>query len=113
MTELIEKIRRFNQQRDWEQYHSPKNLAMALAGEVGELLECFQWLTEQQSRNLTPEQRAAVEEEIGDVTIYLLNLADHLGIDLIEAAHRKLEQNARKYPIAKAKGQAKKYTELD
>ena len=113
MDELIRRIRKFNRERDWEQYHSPKNLVMCLAAEVGELIEPFQWLTEPQSHDLTPAQRAAVEEEIGDVTLCLLNLADKLGIDILEAAGRKLEQNKTKYPVHKAKGRADKYTDLD
>lgn len=113
MRDLIEGIREFNRERDWEQFHSPKNLAMCLAAEVGELLEQFQWLTEQQSRDLTPAQRAAVEEEIGDVALCLLNLADKLGIDVLDAAARKLRTNEAKYPVHKAKGRAEKYTELE
>lgn len=112
MHKLIQRIRDFNRERDWEQYHSPKNLAMCLAAEVGELIENFQWLTEQQSRDLPPARRVAVEEEIGDVTLCLLNLADKLGIDVLDAAARKLEQNKAKYPVHKAKGRADKYTEL-
>ena len=112
MDELIQQIRDFNRERDWAQYHSPKNLVMCLAAEVGELLEPFQWLTEQRSQDLPPAKKAAVEEEIGDVTICLLNLADKLGIDIVEAATRKLEQNKIKYPVHKAKGRADKYTEL-
>lgn len=110
--DLIDQIRAFNRERDWEQFHSPKNLAMCLAAEVGELIEQFQWLTEQQSRDLPPARRAAVEEEIGDVTICLLNLADKLGIDVVDAATRKLEKNKTQYPVHKAKGRADKYTEL-
>ncbi len=109
---IIKQIRDFNQERAWEQYHSPKNLVMALAAEVGELIEHFQWLTEQQSRDLPPDKRAAVEEEIGDVTLCLLNLADKLDIDIVGAAGRKIEQNKAKYPVHKAKGRADKYTEL-
>jgi dCTP diphosphatase len=112
MHELIQRIRDFNRERDWEQFHSPKNLAMCLAAEVGELLEQFQWLTEEQSRDLPPARRAAVDEEIGDVALCLLNLADKLGIDPLDAASRKLEQNKAKYPVHKAKGRADKYTEL-
>lgn len=112
MQELIQRIRDFNRERDWEQFHSPKNLAMCLAAEVGELLEQFQWLTEQQSRELAPERRAAVDEEIGDVTLCLLNLADKLGVDVLDAATRKIEKNKLKYPVPKAKGRAEKYTEL-
>jgi len=113
MNELIRRIQDFNRERDWEQFHSPKNLAMCLAAEVGELLEQFQWLSEPQSRDLPPAKRAAVEEEIGDVTICLLNLADKLGVDIVEAAGRKLEKNKVKYPVHKAKGRADKYTELE
>jgi len=113
MDELIQRLREFNRERDWEQFHSPKNLAMCLAAEVGELLEPFQWLSEQQSRDLSPAKRAAVEEEIGDVTICLLNLADKLGVDIGEAAGRKLEKNKVKYPVHKAKGRADKYTDLE
>ncbi|HON90117.1 MAG TPA: nucleotide pyrophosphohydrolase [Sedimentisphaerales bacterium] len=112
MRDLIEEIREFNRRRDWEQFHSPKNLAMCLAAEVGELLEQFQWLTEQQSRDLPPARRAAVEEEIGDITLCLLNLADKLGIDPLDAASRKLRTNEAKYPVHKAKGRADKYSEL-
>ena len=110
--ELIEKIRAFNREREWAQYHSPKNLVMALAGEVGELIEHFQWLTQEQSRHLPATKKAAVEEEIGDVTICLLNLADQLGVDILAAATAKLECNRAKYPVEKARGRADKYTDL-
>ncbi len=113
MEELIKKLRKFADERDWEQFHSPKNLSMALAVEVGEILECFQWLTEEQSRRLDPEALRRVKEEIGDVQIYLARLADQLGFSPLEAAEEKLKQNKKKYPIEKAKGKAKKYTELD
>jgi len=109
---LIERIRAFNREREWSQYHSPKNLVMALAGEVGELIEHFQWLTEEQSRHLPSSKKAAVEEEIGDITILLLNLADQLGVDILTAAGRKLERNRVKYPVEKARGRADKYTDL-
>ncbi len=112
MQELIDRIRAFNVERRWGQYHSPKNLVMALAGEVGELIEHFQWLTEDQSRHLSAAKKTPVEEEIGDVTLCLLNLADQLGIDVLEAARRKLERNREKYPVEKAKGRADKYNEL-
>ncbi len=113
MKELIKKLRKFDDERDWEQFHSPKNLSMALAVEAGEILECFQWLTEKQSRNLNPETLKKVKEEIGDVQIYLARLADQLGFSPLEAAEEKLKQNIRKYPAEKVKGKAKKYTELD
>jgi dCTP diphosphatase len=110
--ELIRTLRDFSRERDWGQFHSPKNLVMCLAAEVGELVEQFQWLTERQSGDLSPARKAAVEEEIGDVTLCLLNLADKLGIDPLEAAARKLEKNRTKYPVHKAKGRADKYTDL-
>lgn len=102
------RIRRFAQRRDWEQFHSPKNLAMALGGEVGELLELFQWLTEQQSKKLPPVVLKAVAREIADIQIYLLRLVDVLGIDLISAVSSKVRENARRYPVAIVRGSAKK-----
>jgi dCTP diphosphatase len=113
-TELLkEELRRFAQERDWEQFHSPKNLAMALAAEVGEILEIFQWLTPEESRQLKAEKLDRVKDEIGDVLIYLVRLADMLDIEPLEAAFDKLEKNKGKYPILKARGNAKKYTEFD
>jgi dCTP diphosphatase len=109
---LRDRLRDFAAERDWEQFHSPKNLAMALAGEAGELLETFQWLTEAQSRRPSPETLAAASEEIADVLLYLVTLSDKLGIDPVAAADRKLLANAAKYPVEKARGNAKKYTEL-
>jgi len=113
MEELIKKLREFADERDWEQFHSPKNLSMALVVEAGEILECFQWLTEEQSRSLDSETLKKVKEEIGDVQIYLARLADQLGFSPLEAAEEKLKQNKKKYPVEKAKGKANKYTELD
>jgi len=113
MKELIKKLRNFADERDWEQFHSPKNLSMALVVEAGEILECFQWLTEEQSRSLDSETLKKVKEEIGDVQIYLARLADQLGFSPLEAAEEKLKQNKKKYPVEKAKGKANKYTELD
>src|SRR6266566_1147031 len=95
---IRDRLRAFTAERDWGQYHSPKNLAMALAGEVGELLEHFQWLTEAQSAALAPETLRAVELEMADVLLYLVCLADKLGVDLLDAAARKIELNAKKYP---------------
>ena len=109
---LRNQLREFAEERDWDQFHSPKNLAMALAGEAGELLENFQWLTEEQSRRPSPEVLAAAGEEIADVLLYLIRLADKLGIDPIDAARRKMVANAGKYPVHKARGTARKYTEL-
>jgi dCTP diphosphatase len=115
MTELEglrEQLRNFSAARDWDQFHSPKNLAMALSVEAGELLEVFQWLTDEQSRRLVPAAQAAASEEIADVLLYLIRLGDQLGIDPVAAAQRKLVENAEKYPADKARGNAKKYTEL-
>ena len=101
----------FAAERDWDQFHSPKNLAMALAAESGELLEQFQWLSEAQSRALTAPHRTAVEHELADVLIYLVRLADKLDVDLCDAAERKMQINERNYPAGKVRGSAKKYTE--
>jgi len=109
---LRQELREFADDRDWDQFHSPKNLAMALAGEAGELLETFQWLTEEQSRRPAPETLAAASEEVADVLLYLVRLSDKLGIDPVAAAQAKLRANAEKYPVDKARGNAKKYTEL-
>ena len=111
MRELIEKLREFAQERDWEQFHSPKNLAMALSVEVSEIVEIFQWLTQDESRNLDPKQLERIKEEIADVMIFLTNLADKLGIDLIAAAKQKIQKNEKNYPPDKVRGKALKYTE--
>ena len=113
MQKLIDDIKAFNQERDWEQYHSPKNLSMALSVEVAELVEVFQWLTQEQSRHLPPAKQQAVEEEIGDVTILLLMLADELGVDVLDAARKKLQRNREKYPVEKFRGRTEKYNELE
>ena len=112
LTSLIGQIRRFADERDWEQFNSPKNLACSLSIEAAEVLEHFQWLTDAQSRALPPEKIDAVALETADVFLYLLNLTDKLGIDIVAAAQRKLEINAQKYPVALARGTSKKYTEL-
>ena len=111
LDDLIKKIRQFREERDWDQYHSPKNLAMALIVEAAELAEHFQWLTEEQSRDLPADKQAAVKEEIGDVLIYLANLCDKLGIDPIEAAHEKLAKNEEKYPVFMVHGKSDKYSD--
>src|SRR5215217_397453 len=111
MDDLRDAINRFIEDRDWDQFHSPKNLAMALSVEVSEIVEHFQWLTEEQSRNLPTEKLVEIKEEIGDVLIYLTELADKLGIDPVEAAKEKVEINAKKYPAELVKGKAAKYTE--
>lgn len=112
LQELAVHLRQFAAERDWDQFHSPKNLAMAMSVEAAELLEHFQWLTEEQSHSLPPEKLEQVREEIGDVLIYLTRLADRLGLDPLEAAFEKLDKNRAKYPVEKVKGSAKKYTEL-
>lgn len=109
LDDLAARLAEFARERDWDQFHAPKNLAMALAGEVGELLEHFQWLSEQQSANLAPEVRDAVALEMADVLLYLVRLADKLDIDLGAAALRKIELNARKYPVDQFRGSARKY----
>lgn len=112
LNRLRDRLRDFAAERDWDQFHSPKNLAMALSAEAGELVENFQWLTEEQSRTPAPETLAAASEEIADVLLYLVRLADKLGIDPVAAADAKLIANARKYPADKARGNARKYTDL-
>lgn len=109
---LTQAIRHFVRERDWEKFHSPKNLAMALGVEVAELQEHFLWLTEAESRELPPEKHSEVEDEIGDILVYLLRLCDVLEIDPIRSASRKMIKNGAKYPIDKARGNAKKYTDF-
>lgn len=109
---LTERVRAFCDARDWEQFHAPKNLAMALTVEAAELQEIFQWLSEAASRSLNATQLERAREEIGDVLILLTNLASHLGIDPVAAAHAKLDLNEKKYPADKARGKALKYDEL-
>ena len=104
----------FAAERDWDQFHSPKNLVMALTGEVGELSEIFQWLSEEASRSVAhaPDTAAAVRDELADVTLYLVRLASVLGVDLNEAVTHKLQKNARRYPVRKAHGNHRKYNAL-
>ena len=111
LVDLTTQVRDFADARDWQQFHSPKNLAAAMTVEAGEVLEHFQWLTEAESESLGPEKRSEVELELADVLIYLVRLADRLGVDLIAAAARKIAINAEKYPVDQAKGSNKKYTE--
>jgi dCTP diphosphatase len=112
LTQLRDALRKFADERDWDQYHSPKNLASALSVEAAELLERFQWLTEDQSRKLPPEELQKVREEMADVLNYLVRLADKLDVNLLEAAREKIAKNAQKYPVDKARGSAKKYSEF-
>ncbi len=108
---LREALRRFAADRDWEQFHSPKNLAMALSVEAAELLEHFQWMSEAQSRMPDPDTRSGVREELADVFLYLILLADKLDIDLLAAAAAKIVLNEAHYPAEKVRGSSKKYTE--
>lgn len=104
------RINEFVAERDWAQFHSPKNLAMAMIVEAAELVEQFQWDTPQESQQLTPEKREAVSHELADTFVYLLRIAEVLEIDLIEAANQKIGLNAKKYPIEQARGSNAKYT---
>ncbi|MGQ0656481.1 MAG: nucleotide pyrophosphohydrolase [Chromatiales bacterium] len=111
LEDLREQLRRFAQARDWERFHTPKNLSMALIAEAAELLEHFQWLTDEQSRDLSPDKREAVSEELADILIYLVRTADQLGVDLIAAATRKIALNEERYPEAKVRGDARRAAE--
>ena len=111
LEELKGQVRAFVEERDWSRFHSPKNLAMALSVEASELVELFQWLTEEESGALDAERRQRVAEELADVLWFLVRLADRLDIDLLEAAGRKLAANAAKYPPDRVRGQSKKYTD--
>jgi NTP pyrophosphatase (non-canonical NTP hydrolase) len=104
--ELMQALREFARERDWEQFHTPKNLAMAMIVEAAELVEHFQWCTPEESAQLSDELREAVGFEMADVFIYLLRLADRLEIDLVEAAQRKMALNAERYPVAASRGRA-------
>ncbi|MFQ1064333.1 pyrophosphohydrolase [Bordetella trematum] len=111
---LTQALEQFAQERDWGQFHSPKNLVMALTGEVGELNEIFQWLTEAQSREAAraEETAQAVQDELADVLMYLLRLASVLGVDMNAAVAQKLRKNALKYPVAQSRGSRRKYRDL-
>lgn len=104
--ELTRALREFARERDWEQFHTPKNLAMAMIVEAAELVEHFQWRTPEESAQLPEDLREAVGYEMADVFIYLLRLADRLEIDLVGAAQRKMAQNAERYPVAASRGRA-------
>jgi len=108
---LRARINQFVCERDWAQFHSPKNLSMAMIVEAGEVVEHFQWMTESESRNLDAEKKAQVGQELSDTLVYLLRIAEVCGIDLIDAANKKIDLNAKKYPVEKAKGSNAKYTE--
>lgn len=115
MTDSLQAIRSriqaFVEERDWQQFHSPKNLAMAMIVEAAELVEHFQWMTEQESREVSAEKKEQIGQELADTFVYMLRIADVLEIDLIDATNRKLDINAKKYPVEKARGRNDKYTE--
>lgn len=108
---IKKQVRQFVVERDWDQFHSPKNLSMALIVEAAEMVEHFQWLTEEQSCNLSPEKLAEVEQELADIQVYLISLAEKLQLDLIAAVDKKMALNAKKYPADQVRGSSKKYTE--
>ena len=110
---LRDRLRAFALERDWDQFHTPKNLSMALIAEAAELVEHFQWVDGAKSHLLEEKLRPSVEEEIADIFIYLVRIADKLNIDLYDAAERKIAINARKYPADRVRGSAKKYTEYE
>lgn len=114
LSQLKRRVLAFARARDWEQFHSPKNLSMALAAEAAELMENFLWTSPEDSRLAArdPRRRRAIEEELADVVIYALQFANQTGIDLASAVTAKMRVNARKYPVAKARGRSEKYTEL-
>lgn len=114
LEKLKSELRQFVNEREWDQFHNPKNLSMALAGEAGELLEIFQWLSAEESKleNLKPETLQSLKEELADLQIYLIRLADKLKINLEQACFEKIEINRKKYPIEKAKGKSTKYNSL-
>jgi len=112
LSELAASLRTFAKERDWDQFHSPRNLAAALSVEAGEILEHFQWLNDEQSASISIEKRNEIALELADVLLYLIRLADRLDIDLIASAKKKLTINAEKYPVERARGTSKKYTEL-
>ncbi len=110
LQELRTRVNNFAAERDWAQFHTPKNLAMAMIVEAAELVEQFQWDTPQESTQLTPEKREAVSHELADTFVYLLRIAEVLNIDLIQAANEKIDLNAKKYPVDKVRGSNAKYT---
>jgi NTP pyrophosphatase (non-canonical NTP hydrolase) len=113
LQDLRFRLREFADARDWNQFHSPKNLAMALSVEVAELVEPFQWLTEEASHDLPDATKTKAAEEIADVQIYLVRLADKLGIDILESVEAKLQKNEAKYPASRVKGSSRKYSDYD
>jgi dCTP diphosphatase len=112
LEEIKHLIRKFRDERDWMQFHNPKNLACSISIEAAELLELFQWKTPQESENLSKETKEKISNEMADIAVYLIELSDNLGINILEAIKTKMVANALKYPVSKAKGSALKYTEF-
>lgn len=112
MDHILAKIRKFRDDRDWMQFHDPKNLAISIVIEAAELLEQFQWKNKKEVEQHIKSNREDISDEIADIAMYLTELCDNLGIDLVEAMNKKLEKNAKKYPVEKAKGVSTKYTKL-
>lgn len=114
VAELKRRVLAFARERDWEQFHTPKNLSMALAAEAAELMEHFLWASPEQSRQIAqaPEKRSKIAEELADIVIYALEFANATGLDVSAAIEAKMDSNAKKYPVEKARGRADKYTEL-
>lgn len=113
LDDLNRRLKQFAVERDWEQFHNPKNLVMALAGETGELLEHFQWLTEEQSASLPADKKEEVALEMADIFIYLIRCAERLDVDLVDAAYRKMAINESRYPAEKVRGDARRAEEYD
>ncbi|TNF97781.1 MAG: nucleotide pyrophosphohydrolase [Gammaproteobacteria bacterium] len=113
LRDLKERLARFAHERDWDQFHSPKNLSMALIAEAAELVEHFQWLSEDESYNLKPEKREEVAYELADILIFLIRTADKLDIDLADTVWRKIEINETRYPVEKVRGSAKRASEYE
>lgn len=111
LEEMRQIMHDFSQARDWDKFHSPKNLSMALSVEVSELIECFQWMTEEQSKSLSSEELDNISDEIADIQLYLVRLADKVGIDIGRAVENKIKKNKLKYPVDKVKGSSKKYSD--
>lgn len=112
LKKLKNELRKFAQDRDWEQFHTPKNLILALVGEVGELAEVFQWLSDKEIKKLIKDDEEKVADELADVLLYLIRLSDQLNIDLAKAATKKIKKNQQKYPIKKSKGKHAKYDSI-
>ena len=111
LEQLRERLAKFASDRDWDQFHSPKNLSMALIAEAAELVEHFQWLSEEDSKNLNAGTQKEVSMELADILIFLIQVSDKLGVDLVEAAWEKIETNEERYPVDKVKGSAKRASE--